>query len=311
MNITNVENAAFENNSWKKATLSVAVLVMFAAFLVLANAVYNRKWQPFKSKQLKVLCVAFVGGLCYMIALLQMYQIVDQSGAFGICHLWFLWFQMVFGCCLTTSVLGYRMRRLYFLIKQTKAAKGFWFWFPLVAFYVPTPLLAILAEIFPSTYVTPSPTVMPDSKDGIPGCVVYPSVAWYLYALYFAVLLQVIHLWILTFMVARIRASFNEFKENVIINIISTVLLFLSLGLVVVGFNNTPSGKVILLFLGAVFSFSAAIGSLIAPTFGFFFYKDLYLAAWKKGMRDENLPSGLAYDSTTHATQKASLPSQI
>ncbi|KAJ3312593.1 hypothetical protein HDV04_002910 [Boothiomyces sp. JEL0838] len=268
MNITNIQNESFENNDWKKATLAVAVIVMFAAFLVLANALYNRKWQPFKSKQLEVLCVAYVGGLCYMISLLQMYQIVDQTGAFAVCHLWFLWFQLVFGCCLTTSVLGYRMRRLLFLIQQTKMAKGFWFWFPLVAFYLPTPLLVILGEIFPSTYVTVTPTVLPDSTNGIPGCVVYPSAAWYMYALYFAVLLQVIHLWILTFMVARIRASFNEFRENLIINIVSTVLLFLSLGLVVVGFNNTPVGKVILLFMGAIFSFSAAIGSLIAPTIG-------------------------------------------
>ncbi|KAJ3312592.1 hypothetical protein HDV04_002909 [Boothiomyces sp. JEL0838] len=268
VNQTNVALEALSNNPWKQVTVSITAILLGVNLAIILLALYNQSYAPFKSKQLVVMCFAYIGNICYILSLLQIYQIVDQTGVFGICHLWFLWAQLVFGCSLTAVVLAYRMRRLYFLICATKRAEGVQFWLPIVLVYIPTPILAILASIFPNSLVTPTPMVFEGSTDGIPGCVIFPQSMWYLYALYAVVLIQVIYLWVLTFAVSRIRTSFNEFRENLTINIICTVLLFTSLGMVMVGFSYTVWGKLILLFMGIVYSSASSVGPLIAPTFG-------------------------------------------
>ncbi|KAJ3325565.1 hypothetical protein HDV06_003335 [Boothiomyces sp. JEL0866] len=308
INQTNVDLQLFAHNPWKQATVAITVIILVSNLAIILLALYNQSYAPFKSKQLVVMCFAYLGNVCYILSLLQIYQIVDQSGVFGLCHLWFLWSQIVFGCCLTAIVLAYRMRRLYYLICATKRAEGFQFWLPIVLVYIPTPILVILADIFPNTYVTPTPMVFEGSKDGIPGCVVFPESMWYLYALYTVVLIQIIYLWVLTFSVSRIRTSFNEFRENLVINIICTVLLFTSLGMVMLGFSYTIWGKLILLFMGIVYSSASSIGPLISPAIGFIFHRKEYLAKWKKGLKDESLPTDLAYNSsnaTTNATAQS------
>ncbi|KAJ3334632.1 hypothetical protein HDU91_002625 [Kappamyces sp. JEL0680] len=118
----------------------------------------------------------------------------------------------------------------------------------------------------------------------------------FLYALYAVVLFQIIFVWVLTFRVSRVQLkSFNEFRENVISNGIATVLLFLSFGLVLSGLSFSVAGKCILVFGGTLFGIVSWLGPLISPFFGFCFCREQYLARWKRGLRDESLPSGLRY----------------
>ncbi|KAJ3317585.1 hypothetical protein HDV06_001376 [Boothiomyces sp. JEL0866] len=188
-----------------------------------------------------------------------------------------------------------RMLRLYFLIVLATPAQGVKFWTPLAIMYLPSWVLALLATAFPNKYEASLPEVTTATIDGVPGCTVQLNQLWFLYALYGIVLFQLCFVWVLTILVSRVRMGFNEFKENVMINTIATVALFASYGLVITAVSFHNWGKIVLLFLSVLFATVSTIGPLYKVTIGFLKNKEEYLVKWKRGLRDEKLPTGLNY----------------
>ncbi|KAJ3271204.1 hypothetical protein HDV01_006993 [Terramyces sp. JEL0728] len=204
--------------------------------------------------------------------------------------------------------MSYRMRRLYYIIVLAQTAEGYKFWTPMLVPYSIPVFLAVLGSAVPDKFESSRPIVTSSTIDNIPGCTVQLDQLWFLYALFISVFVQLVHTWILTFLVSRVRSAFNEFKENFLINILATILIFLCFGLVFSGASFYQWGKISILMCGSLYTFVADVGPLVAPLIGFLVDKDTYEREWKRGLRDESLPQDLNY-SIGDATTIYSMPS--
>ncbi|KAJ3371990.1 hypothetical protein HDU91_004625 [Kappamyces sp. JEL0680] len=205
---------------------------------------------------------------------------------------------MVFGCNFILFVLCYRMYRLYFLIVLAGAgnggARGFEFWWPLLASYSPVVILALVSVAMPGVMLTLQPMIDPYSTDA------------YLYSLYVVCIGQIVFLLVLAYRVSKIRASFNEFRENLATAVLSVVFLVVSFGFVMTGFNYTTFGKAFLCVLCISWSFLIYAGPIMRPVIGFYFNREAYAVQFKQGLKAENLPTGLGAETSSGSKSIAS-----
>ncbi|KAJ3305198.1 hypothetical protein HDV03_001960 [Kappamyces sp. JEL0829] len=200
------------------------------------------------------------------------------------------------------------MYRLYFLIVLAGAgnggARGVEFWWPLLASYSPIVILALISVAMPDVMLTPQPVIDPYSTDGVPGCIVRNLA--YLYSLYMVCVGQIVFLLVLAYRVSKIRASFNEFRENLATAVLSVVFLVVSFGFVMTGFNYTTFGKAFLCVLCISWSFLIYAGPIMRPVIGFYFNREAYLVQFKQGLKAENLPTGLGAETSSGSKSIAS-----
>lgn len=71
--------------------LICGLIIMIGNYMGFALAVYNRKWPPFKSKQLSNIGVALLSATMWWISSIVSSIFVSQVGVFAVCDFWLIW----------------------------------------------------------------------------------------------------------------------------------------------------------------------------------------------------------------------------
>ncbi|KAI9090879.1 hypothetical protein DFS34DRAFT_688896 [Phlyctochytrium arcticum] len=129
---------------WLRATTADYVAIYFGAviwgfdLIVLAYAVYHRNWVPLKAKQVDVSALGLFPGICFWLGNLHATGVTGfASDVLRMCSFWELWIQLILGEHLLLAVMNYRLYKLHYIIIQGKVARGWRFYWFIIAFYVP------------------------------------------------------------------------------------------------------------------------------------------------------------------------------
>jgi hypothetical protein len=287
---------------WKQISLVFAgVLHAFGLFVIL-YAHSKSSYTPFKSKQLYSMAIGWIGTLFYILAAAETLQLVDPIGIFGWCNFWLSFGYGILGVSLCFLVMAFRMSRLYYLIVLRQFPEGFRFYYELFLSYLPILLLGIISTAFPGLFIYPLPTAGPHSIDGNVGCLMVSDGITLIYFL--AVLIQLIHLWILTFKVSRIASCFNEFKENIIINGCFTLLWCLTSSLNITGLSYEVWGKLLIFWLTTLSGTLVWALPLLPTIIAYLFYREEYLDDFIVGLRHSSRPPELHYGIQVNSKNK-------
>jgi hypothetical protein len=147
----------------------------------------------------------------------------------------------------------------------SKAPKGVLFYVIVLAFQVPTILLAVLAEVYPNVYLTERPVF--STKFGEAICQFKDF--GYVISLYGFQMLHIAFLIILNVYIARVRAAFNEFQEirvGLCIIVVNTIFNFIAIE----GFHleSTISGKTAITIFQLISELSLVWVTIFDPLFG-------------------------------------------
>ncbi|KAJ3365890.1 hypothetical protein HDU91_002045 [Kappamyces sp. JEL0680] len=272
-------------------TATVFVLGFGAIFFCLC---FKNSYVPFKSKQPEALLMGFVFALVWSVSNLQAIRFIDPTGFFSHCSLFLVWGQVTFGGVAFMSVLGFRLQRLYYILVLGRDPSGLVFWGTIVFWWMPSLVLAVLTVLFPGRFTTELPIVVQGVDNNDPFCEFVN--APFKFACYGCGALQLLVLFYYNWRIARIRKAFNEFKENQIALGILTALLLINVGLNVISITASSWGGLAVQLSVLVIALSFLVVSLGQPMAGFLFRRKEYLDEFKRGLRDDSIPTALMYD---------------
>jgi hypothetical protein len=181
---------------------------------------------------------------------------------------------------------------MYFILVLGRDPKGCKFWGILISFFAPSILLGLLAVALPNQILTVTPQIYPGHEEVGPFC--YVPFKPYKLIMFGNTFLQLLLVLYLNKKVMDIRPAFNEFKENQLAFWILLTMLSASFGLNF-GAHQVWYGKMIISFANLIASNVLVWVILAKPVWGCYRYPKEYLAQWKTGLRDENLPPQLLY----------------
>jgi hypothetical protein len=150
----------------------------------------------------------------------------------------------------------------------------------------------IIPIALPGRFFSTLPVPIKGFEDGDLTCDYYDPVFsnmqyfWILWALGFLLFLN--------YKVSRVRKAFNEYSENKYALLLLCLLLIVMFALGM-GSQNFRAGQIAIVMVQLVTSNALFWFTMYKPIVGFLFRREAYLFEWRRGLRDENLPSALLY----------------
>ncbi|KAI9090878.1 hypothetical protein DFS34DRAFT_597494 [Phlyctochytrium arcticum] len=268
---------------WLLATTADYVATYFGAviwgfdLLVLAYAVYHRNWLPLKAKQVDVSAVGLFAGICFWLGNLHATGITGfGSEVLRKCSFWGLWVQIILGVHLLLAVMNYRIYKLHYIIIQGKVARGWRFYWFIIAFYLPIVILG-----FAAAGLGPQHSVFyMTSNDWCQWNQTFKMAMIPTPLLGFAVLV-----W-LNIALRNIRSSFNEYSEQRL-GFLQSMITFICYCLNNGIFNTSNKviwarvlQNILILLAGHVYF----ILIILPPVWGHLFHREKTLANFQRGM---------------------------
>jgi len=175
-------------------------VLLFIQLIVMGYVILNRHYLPFKSKQVDLLTIAVIFSCVWYPGFLQSMKIIPHDGAWSLCSLWQVWFNIVFGFSMWASLVLLRFWKLVYLFKLKKKAPNwkmnlffFIFWAP----SLPYGIAAVIANPFT---ISNDYCVMDDSF--LYALDAYIAILFVLFLVFIVILRNINH------------SAFNEFAEN-------------------------------------------------------------------------------------------------
>jgi len=140
----------FSSHSYSYLSLTVIVVgSVFYAFdiVVLAVALWHRRYAPIKAKNLPLLSAAVIASLLWWIGVLQANGILGYHGIWRHCLLWGVWVQFTFGIMLLNFTLFYRLYMLDRLILQHRRLNTHSRLLPCLIYWIPVLVVSVLATV--------------------------------------------------------------------------------------------------------------------------------------------------------------------
>ncbi|KAI8909219.1 hypothetical protein EDD86DRAFT_247478 [Gorgonomyces haynaldii] len=261
------------SNLWKQSVLFGAGTIYMLGLLAFAFLFANRNYPPIKAKQIELLFGVYIFGGIWQVGVLHALGAIDWVGIFNTCIFWDIWVQCFIGNMGFLTLLHYRMNRLYCVLVDTKAPKGFKFWFANTMVFVPSLIVCTWISL------KPPGSVMPISPlDTSHGCTCDP---FFKYLLFCVLAALVIWMSILNIKLYHIAKPFNEVRENNHAFLISALCLCTVITMSMFKIVGTLTGNTIVIVLQMICFHIVVWFPLAKPFWGCYAYPKRYLQEWQ------------------------------
>lgn len=210
----------------------LTTLFQLAQVVIAVTILYYKDYPPFKAKQPFIIFSSVISAFIYFVSELYSSMYIPNYGNVILehCNLWKVWLHFGFGFYLFTSMILYRLARLYIIFKvltknyQLSSRENKWKVnaIALLIIYL-VPILGCVAVSFEDDWFAHLP-VMLSNGETITRCYLISKrpliLVFSLIGLY-----QIILYFILIVLLRRIRGAFNEFDSNKI-----TLIAFIVIG---------------------------------------------------------------------------------